>query len=123
MDRVRHELLTALVRHPHDRGVEIEHLDDGARERIERLVEPEALREGARHLVERADLPRRRALGCKGCLALPAEQRRLLVELRVLDSDRELSGERGKQGSLVRAGSRPPLRIRGKKSRPRRLAP
>ncbi len=116
VDRVRHELLAALVRHPHDRGVEIEHLDDGARKRVERLVEPEALREGARHLVERADLPRRRALGCKRCLALPAEQRRLLVELRVLDCDRELSGERGKQRSLVRTGGRPPRRVRRKKS-------
>ena len=55
VDRARQELLAALVRHPDDGRVEIEHLDDGARESIERLVEPQALGERARHLVEGAD--------------------------------------------------------------------
>ena len=103
VDGKRQELLAPLVRHPHDRRVEIEHLDDGARERLERLVEPEALSEGAGHLVEGANPPCGSPLGCKGRLALLTETGRLLVELRILDGDRELSCERCQQRRLVLA--------------------
>ena len=114
VDGARQELLAPLVRHPHDRRVEIEHLDDRARERIERLVEPEALREGARDLVERANLACRGPLGGERRLALLPEAGRLLVELGVPDGDRELPGERGQQRRLVLARRRPAFRIRGK---------
>ena len=100
---MRHELLAPLVRHPHDRRVDIEHLDDGARERLERLVEREALREGARDLVERANPPCGSPLGGERRLALLTEPGRLLVQLRVLDGDRELAGERRQQRRLVLA--------------------
>ena len=116
VDGKRQELLVPLVGHPHDRRVEIEHLDDGARERIERLVEPEALREGARHLVERAHAAGRRPLGGERRLALLSETGRLLVELCVLDRDRELSGERGEQCRLVLARRGPVGRIGGEQA-------
>ena len=103
---MRHELLPPLVRHADDRRVEVEHLHDGARQRVERLVEPEALREGARDLVERAHPARRRPLGGERRLALLPEPLRLLVELRVLDRDRELAGERRQQRRLVLARRR-----------------
>ncbi len=112
VDGVRYELLAPVVGHPHDRRVEVEHLDDGARQRLERLVEAEALREGARDLVERANPARGRAFGREGRLALLAEPRRLLVELRVLDGDRELSRERRQQRRLVLARRGPAGRIR-----------
>ena len=123
VDRARQELLAPLVRHPHDGRVEVEHLDDGARERLERLVEPEALREGARDLVERAHPPCRRPLGGERRLALLSEPGRLLVELRVLDGDRELSGERGQQRRLVLARRGPARRDRPRAARRRRRAP
>ena len=53
MDSTRYELLASVVGHPYDGGVDVEQVDDGARERIEGLVERETLSEGARDLVER----------------------------------------------------------------------
>jgi hypothetical protein len=55
VERARQELLASLVRHPHDRGVEIEHLDDRACEGGKRLLERQALRKGTRDLVERPE--------------------------------------------------------------------
>ena len=112
VDRVREELLAPFVGHPDDRGVDVEHVDDGARERLERLVERQALGERARDLVERSQTPRGRALGGERGLALVSEPGRLLVQLRILDGDRELAGERGEQRRLVLARGAPHLGIR-----------
>ena len=101
VDCPRQELLTSLVRRPHDGGVEVEHLDDGACERGDRFVEGEALRERPGHLVEGAEAPCRRPLGGERRLPLLSETGRLLVELRVLDRDRELPGERRQERRLV----------------------
>ena len=116
MHRARQKLLAALVRHADDGRVEVEHLDHGAREGIERLVEPQALREGARNLVERADLPRRRPLTRECSLALLAEAGGLLVELCVLDRHCELSCERRQQRGLVLAGCEQARRVGGEKT-------
>ena len=76
----------------------------------------QALREGARDLVERAEAPRGRALGGERRLALLAQQGRLLVQLRVLDGDSELAGERGEQRRLVLAGRDRSRRVRSEES-------
>jgi len=70
-------------------------------DRSERRFEGEALRERAGDLVERAELLRGSALCVERALAILPETLRLLVQLRVLDRDRELGGERAQQRGLV----------------------
>jgi hypothetical protein len=121
VDRPRPELFAPLVRHPHDRSVDVEHFHHGARESRERLVEAKALREGPGNLVQRTHPSRRSPLGGEGRLPLLPEPSRLLVELSVLDGDRELPGKRGQQRRFVLACRPSTRRVRGKE--PHDIAP
>ncbi len=101
VDRARRQQLAPLVGHADHRGVDVEHVDDRLRERIERLVERQLLRERARDLVQRPEPACCLALGRERGLPLAAELGRLLVELRVLDGHCELPRECLEQRRLV----------------------
>ena len=100
--RLRLEVVAALVGRTDHRGVDREVLDERVRHGVERPLERERLRERAGDGVERADLGRRLPLLRERLLALAAEALRLLVQLRVLHGDGELRGERAQQRLLVR---------------------
>ena len=99
--RARSEELAAIVGHADHGGVDVEHVDDRLRQRLERLVERELLRKRAGDLVQRTEPARRVPLGGERGLTLVAEVRGLLVELRVLHRDRELPCKRTEQLRLV----------------------
>ena len=106
LERTRQQPLATFVRHSDQRSVDVEHVDDRARHRLERGLERQALGERARDLVQRPELARGPALRFERRGERVAELLRLLVQPRVLDGDGELGGQRREQGRLV-LGHRP----------------
>ncbi len=101
VDRTRRQELAPIVGHADHGGVDIEHVDDRLRERVEGLVERKLLSERARDLVQRSEPARRLPLRRERSLPLTAQLGRLLVQLRVLDGYRKLSSECAEQRGFV----------------------
>jgi hypothetical protein len=106
------EHLTARVRQPDHGGVDLQLLDDGARDRRDRYVQRHALRERAGDLVERTKAPRSLTLRAQRGLEVGAEPRGPVVEARILDCDGELTGEGGEQRPVPFVRKPTTLRVR-----------
>ena len=107
VERARDQQLAARVRHADHGGVDLEQLDDGARDRVERLPRAtgSARRSGRSRRARRAAATTA-ARTASACSQLGPELRRLLVQARVLHGDGELRGDRGDERSArARSGS------------------
>ena len=135
VDRAGDELVAPPVLHPDDCRIRLEELDGRARHGVERRVEREALRERARDLVQGAQALGGLPFSGESLLALRREPLRPLVQLRVLDGDRELArrarrgattrspGARAREEGRRQAGRSAPLGRRAARRAPRRSAP